>query len=280
MKKLELRRKNIKRTANLLDISRSSYYRYKNKKISKRSLEEVVLKEEIREIWLLNEKKYGSPKIQGELRKKGLRVSERRIQKLMKEMGIKSVVTQKYKYKASVSSEQEGLENKLNRDFKSSKSYEKIVGDITYIRTKDKGWCYLASYMDLYNNEILSYEFGEKMEEELVLKSLFKLPLKKLKGSIIHTDRGSQYTAKNYRKKLLEYGIIESYSRRGNPYDNACIESFHSVLKKELIYPQELKSYSELKRILFEYIEGFYNTRRTQKRLGYLSPKEYLKKSS
>ena len=280
MKKLELRRKNIKRTANLLDISRSSYYRYKNKKISKRSLEEVVLKEEIREIWLLNEKKYGSPKIQGELRKKGLRVSERRIQKLMKEMGIKSVVTQKYKYKSSMSSEQEGLENKLNRDFKSSKSYEKIVGDITYIRTKDKGWCYLASYMDLYNNEILSYEFGEKMEEELVLKSLFKLPLKKLKGSIIHTDRGSQYTAKNYRKKLLEYGIIESYSRRGNPYDNACIESFHSVLKKELIYPQELKSYSELKRILFEYIEGFYNTRRTQKRLGYLSPKEYLKKSS
>ena len=239
-----------------------------------------MLKEEIREIWLLNEKKYGSPKIQGELRKKGLRVSERRIQKLMKEMGIKSVVTQKYKYKASVSSEQEGLENKLNRDFKSSKSYEKIVGDITYIRTKDKGWCYLASYMDLYNNEILSYEFGEKMEEELVLKSLFKLPLKKLKGSIIHTDRGSQYTAKNYRKKLSEYGIIESYSRRGNPYDNACIESFHSVLKKELIYPQELKSYSELKRILFEYIEGFYNTRRTQKRLGYLSPKEYLKKIS
>ena len=280
MKKLELRRKNIKRTAKLLDISRSSYYTYKNRKISKRSLEEQMLKEEIREIWLLNEKKYGSPKIQGELRKKGMKVSERRIQKLMKEMGIKSVVTQKYKYKASVPTDQEGLENKLNRDFKSTKSYEKIVGDITYIRTKDKGWCYLSSYMDLYNNEILSYEFGEKMEEELVLKSLFKLPLKKLKGSIIHTDRGSQYTAKNYRKKLSEHGIIESYSRRGNPYDNACIESFHSVLKKELIYPQELKSYSELERILFEYIEGFYNTRRTQKRLGYLSPKEYLKKSS
>ena len=280
MKNLELRRKNIKRTANLLDISRSSYYSYKNKKISKRSLEEQILKEEIREIWLLNEKKYGSPKIQGELRKKGMKVSERRIQKLMKEMGIKSVVTQKYKYKASVPTDQEGLENKLNRDFKSTKSYEKIVGDITYIRTKDKGWCYLASYMDLYNNEILSYEFGEKMEEELVLKSLFKLPLKKLKGSIIHTDRGSQYTAKNYRKKLSEHGILESYSRRGNPYDNACIESFHSVLKKELIYPQELKSYSELKQILFEYIEGFYNTRRTQKRLGYLSPKEYLKKIS
>ena len=95
--------------------------------------------------------------------KKGKRVSEQRIQKLLKEMGIKSVVSQKYKYKASVGPEDAGLENKLNRNFKSSRRYEKIVGDIKYIKTKDKGWCYLSNYMDLYNNEILSYEFGEKM---------------------------------------------------------------------------------------------------------------------
>ena len=79
----------------------------------------------------------------------------------MNEMRIKSVVTKKYKYKSRVGREVEDLENKLNRNFKSEKRYEKIVGDITYIKTKDKGWCYLASYMDLYNNEILSYEFGE-----------------------------------------------------------------------------------------------------------------------
>ena len=117
----------------------------------------------------------------------------------MNEMGIKSLVNQKYK--ASVVTENAGLENKLNRDVNSSRRYEKIVGDITYLKTKDKGWSYLSSYMDWYNNEILSYEFGEKMEEELVLKSLLKLPLRKLNGSIIHTDRGSQYTAKNYQKK-------------------------------------------------------------------------------
>ena len=280
MKKLELRRKNIKRTANLLDISRSSYYTYKNKKISKRSLEELVLKEEIREIWLLNEKKYGSPKIQGELRKKGVRVSERRIQKLMKEMGIKSVVTQKYKYKASVSSEQEGLENKLNRDFKSSKSYEKIVGDITYIRTKDKGWCYLASYMDLYNNEILSWNFQRKMDMNLVMSALEKIPARHLKGSIVHTDRGSQYTSKEMRKRLKKLGALESFSRKGNPWDNACIESFHATLKKELIYDMEVKSYEDTKEAIFEFIEGWYNNERIQKRLGYLSPTEYLRKSS
>ena len=114
----------------------------------------------------------------------------------------------------------------------------------------------------------------------LALKSLLKLPLKKLKGSIIHTNRGSQHTARNYRKKLSEEGMIESYSRRGNPYDNACIESFHSVLKKELIYTRADKSYEETKLELFEYIEGWYNRRRTQKRLGYLSPKDYLLKIS
>ena len=126
----------------------------------------------------------------------------------MNEMGIRSIVRKKYKYKANIPRDAEYLENRFNRDFKSEKRYEKIVGDITYIKTKDNGWCYLSSYIDLYNNEILSYEFGEKMEEKLVLKSLSKLPLKQLRGSIIHTDRGSQYTSKSYRKKLSEGGII------------------------------------------------------------------------
>ena len=120
----------------------------------------------------------------------------------MKELEIKSIVRKKYKYKLGTARVTEALENRLKRNFKSEKRYEKIVGDITYIKTKDKGWCYLASNMDLYNNEILSYELGEKLEEDLVLKSLSKLPLKHLKGSIIHTDRGSQYTSKRYRKEL------------------------------------------------------------------------------
>ena len=197
------------------------------------------------EIWISSKRRYGSPKIKAELVKKGKRISERRIQNLMREMGIRSLVSKKYKYKLSISRTHEDLENRLNRNFKSEKRYEKIVGDITYIKTKDKGWCYLASYMDLYNNEILSYEFGEKMEEELVLKSLSKLPLKQLRGSIIHTDRGSQYTSKTYRKKLSELGIRDSYSRRGNPYDNACIESFHSVLKKELTKQQKSENHAK-----------------------------------
>lgn len=261
-------------------ISRSSYYEKKSRKTSKREKENEELKLEIRRIWELSHKRYGSPKIKEELKKEGKIICEKRVQKLMREEGMKSIVLRKYKPLMKKSEEVEGLKNELERDFESEKARGKIVGDITYIKTKDKGWCYLASYMDLFNREIIGWDFSEKMELEVVLNALGKIPEKDLKGSIIHTDRGSQYTSIDYRAKLKKLKSVASYSRKGNPYDNACIESFHSVLKKELIYPQELKSYEEMKLQLFEYIESWYNGKRIQKRLGYLSPKEYLLKIS
>ena len=118
------------------------------------------------------------------------------------------------------------------------------------------------------------------MNVELVLSTLEKIPKKHLKGSIVHTDRGSQYTSREMREKLREYGTWESYSKKGNPSDNACIESFYATLKKELIYNIEEKSYEEMRGLLFEYIESWYNNKRIQKRLRYLLPTEYLKKSS
>ena len=261
-------------------MSRSSYYEKKGRGASKREKETEELKLEIRRIWELSHKRYGSPKIREELKKEGKIIGEKRIQRLMREEGIKSIVIRKYKPLIKKSEEVEGLKNELERDFESKKLREKIVGDITYIKTKDKGWCYLASYMDLFNREIIGWDFSEKMELEVVLKALGKISEKDLKGSIIHTDRGSQYTSADYREKLKELKAIASYSRKGNPYDNACIESFHSVLKKELIYTQELKSYDEIRLQLFEYIESWYNGKRIQKSLGYLSPKEYLLKIS
>lgn len=98
---------------------------------------------------------------------------------------------------------------------------------------------------------------------------------KNLSGAIIHTDQGTQYTSKDYIAKVLEIDCKLSYSRRGNPYDNACIESFHSVLKKEMIYQKNPRTFEETQKALFEYIEGWYNTRRIQKKLGYLSPYEF-----
>ncbi|MGL5052617.1 MAG: transposase [Cetobacterium sp.] len=99
-----------------------------------------------------------------------------------------------------------------------------------------------------------------------------------IKDSIVHTDRGSQYTSNIYSETVLSLGAKLSYSRKGNPYDNACIESFHSVLKKESIYQLKIRTFQETKESLFKYIEGWYNSRRIQKKLGYLSPLEFSKK--
>ena len=126
------------------------------------------------------------------------------------------------------------LPNILKQDFSSKKAYKKIVGDITYIYTKQDGWCYLSSYMDLYNNEILGWSFSKEMTTKMVIESLEMacLKIKNTKEIIVHTDRGSQYTSNIYRELIEKKEMKGSYSRKGNPYDNTCIESFHSVLKK------------------------------------------------
>ena len=233
----------------------------------------------IRETFELSKRRYGAPKIKKKLEHRGIIIGLNRVSRLMREEGMKSIISKKYRALNKVEEVGE-LNNKLKQDFKSKRYGEKISGDITYIKTKDRGWCYLSSYMDLYNNKILAWNFSPRMNVELVLSTLEKIPKKHLKGSIVHTDRGSQYTSKETREKLREYGAYESYSRKGNPYDNACIESFHATLKKELIYSIEEKSYEEMRGLLFEYIESWYNNERIQKRLGYLSPTEYLRKSS
>ena len=235
---------------------------------------------EIKREFLKGKKRYGAPKIKNRLEHRGVIIGINRVRRLMREEGLIPIVLKKYRYSTKEGKNVEGLKNELNRDFRSEKYGEKIVGDITYIWTKDCGWCYLASYMDLYNNEILSWNFQRKMDMNLVMSALEKIPARHLKGSIVHTDRGSQYTSKEMRKRLKKLGALESFSRKGNPWDNACIESFHATLKKELIYDMEVKSYEDTKEAIFEFIEGWYNNERKQKRLGYLSPTEYLRKSS
>ena len=271
---------NIKRSCELFEISKSSYYKSKSKKESLRSQKRKSDVLEIKKEFLKEKKRYGAPKIKNRLECRGLIIGINRVRRLMREEGLIPIVLKKYRYSTKKSKNVEGLKNVLNRDFKSERYGEKIVGDITYIWTKDCGWCYLASYMDLYNNEILSWNFQRKMDMSLVMTALEKIPSKHIKGSVVHTDRGSQYTSKEMRKKLKKLGALESFSRKGNPWDNACIESFHATLKKELIYDMGAKSYEDTREAIFEFIEGWYNNERIQKRLGYLSPAEYLIKAS
>ncbi|WHY86804.1 IS3 family transposase [Neobacillus novalis] len=167
-------------------------------------------------------------------------------------------------------------ENILDRQFKASKPNQLWVTDITYIPTNE-GWLYLASVMDLYSRKIVGWSMGETMTKELVISAL-KMAYKRQRpevGVIHHSDRGVQYASHEYQKLLKQYKMIGSMSRKGNCYDNACIESFHGILKRELVYQTKYRMREEAKKSLFEYIEFFYNSKRIHSALGYFTPNEF-----
>jgi len=151
------------------------------------------------------------------------------------------------------------------------------MADITYVPT-DEGWLYVASVMDLYTRKIVGWHADERMTKELVLRALDQAYSRQRppKGKVLHhSDRGSQYASHEYQQRLIKYGMKGSMSRKGNCYDNACIESFHSLLKKELVYQEKFKTRKEAQSKIFEYIEVFYNRKRIHSAIGYLTPIQY-----
>ena len=149
-----------------------------------------------------------------------------------------------------------------------------------------EGWTYLASVMDLCSRKIIGYAYGTSMTAELAVEAVKNacLNVRDTQGIILHSDLGSQYTSQAFERYLGSHGMIHSFSRKGNPYDNACIESFHSVLKKEEIYLHTYQDSREARRAIFEYIEGWYNRKRIHSAIGYMTPQqkedEELKKSA
>lgn len=262
----------------VLGIGRSSYYFCTQKRpLGKLALENKRLKEEIIRIYHEQDGIYGAPKIRQELLKLELpfKVSEKRVQRIMKSLGLRSVVVKKFR-PTKTDAVYNGGENLLKRDFSTTKRNEKWVSDVTYVHTIDSGWCYLSSIMDLSTAKIIGWCFSKTMDKSIVLSAL-DMAMKRQKpgkGLILHSDRGSQYTCHEYRNKLKTLGIRQSFSAKGCPYDNAPIESFHAVLKKELVYRTIFKSYDEAKLALFQYIEGRYNRNRIHSAIGYRTPQE------
>jgi len=167
----------------------------------------------------------------------------------------------------------------LKRDFSTTFINQKWVSDITYIYTVEDGWCYLASIMDLHTRKIIGYAFDKSMTTDLTIKALENayLSSKPNKEVILHSDRGTQYTSKTYKNKVTELNLLQSFSGKGNPYDNACIESFHSILKKEEVHHKLYKSFKEANLAIFEFIESWYNRTRIHGSIDYMTPNEYEK---
>ncbi len=170
-------------------------------------------------------------------------------------------------------------ENKLNQQFTASKANEKWVTDITYVWTRE-GWLYLAVVLDLFSRKVVGWAMDASMERGLVIRALQMalLARKPEKGLLHHSDRGSQYASNDYQKLLSDNGMDCFMSRKGNCYDNACMESFFATLKQELVYHRQYQTRKEAKQDIFEYIQVWYNRKRRHSALGYVSPEQYENK--
>ncbi|RBP38218.1 transposase InsO family protein [Garciella nitratireducens] len=257
----------------VLKVSRSSYYKYLNKKESKRSIENKYIKEKILEIYEDSKKRYGAPKINEKLKEENIHISLKRTQRLMKELGIKSIIYKKFKPIPS-GNKIDSKENILNRDFSTNNINQKWVTDITYIYTIKDGWCYLASVMDLYSKKIVGHAMSKNIDAELAIKAVENAYISQNPKDtlVLHSDLGSQYTSLEFKEYISNLPIIHSFSGKGNPYDNACIESFHASLKKEEVNLVKYYDFNTAKLAIFEYIESWYNRKRIHSAIGYITP--------
>jgi len=266
----------VSRICTLLDISRSGYYAWKNRKPSQREHLKQALLDHIRRIYKLNRKAYGSPRVYVQLKKEGYSCNQKKVARLMRQDGLRGqrkyrrVITTNSKHSFPVAP------NLLNRDFRAEKPNQKWVGDITYIPTAE-GWLYLASVLDLFSRKVVGWEMSNQIDADLVEKALRMAFYQRQPdfGLLHHSDRGSQYASHQIRNILASNRVQVSMSRKGDCYDNAVMESFFGTLKNEWVHHQKYQTRSQARTDIFSYIEGFYNTVRLHSTLGYLSPNEF-----
>jgi transposase InsO family protein len=265
----------------VMEVSVSSYYAWRKRPESERKEENQQILEKIKDIHKQSRQTYGSPRVYGELKKQNISCSENRVARLMKLHQIAAKRKRRFVVTTDSKHDLPVAENILNQNFQATKSDEKWVTDITYIWTKE-GWLYLAVVLDLFSRKIVGWAMDANMERWLVINAL-KMALQSRhppKGLLHHSDRGSQYASNDYQQVLNDNNICCSMSRKGNCYDNAVLESFFATLKQELVYHHIYQDRKEAKQDIFEYIQVWYNRKRSHSSLGFLSPEEFEHKKA
>lgn len=261
-------------------INKSSYYKWLSN-IGKQEIkkqEENKIIEAIKELYIKHKGCYGVERMTNALKiEKNIQCNHKKVYRIMKENGYLSVIKPKKNYIAP--GKPHPKHNVLKRNFDTSCPYDKIATDVSEISMFGKK-LYISPVKDLHTNMIESNELGEHATLVTVMKMFEKIKDKAIpEGTIFHTDQGSIYNSPKYQKELEENNFIQSMSRKGTPIDNSPMESFFSTLKSEVIYNPlvKIKDFEDLKNIIKEYLE-YYNTERIQKKLGYLTPKQFKEK--
>ena len=263
----------------LLGVSRSGYYAWKTREPSALAEKNEALARDIATIHEESRETYGSPRVHFELnvgRAEGERVNRKRVEKLMRELGLRG--RGKPKKKATEPGSEHSLaKNLLDRNFVAEEPDQKWVTDITYIWTAE-GWLYLAVILDLFSRRVVGWSMADHMRTELPLGALraalgHRRPSEE--GLLFHSDQGSQYTSEAHLKALEEAGLTASMSRRAQCWDNAVAESFNCTLKTELVYRTIFLTRESAQVAIAEWIECFYNRQRRHSTLGYATPVEF-----
>ena len=266
----------VKRMCSALGVSEKGYYNWLKRPPSNRQRENQIVFDLISAIYEASGKRYGSPKILYELRKRGLKYGHKRIERIMKTNNMRSIVTKKRKpFSGSVKVGEE-FENVLNRNFNVPEPKKVWVTDITYIKAVT-GWLYLCVFIDLFSRKVVGWSVSQNPDAELVLTALNMACENEQPepGLLVHSDQGTQYGSHIYRDALRDRKFIQSMSRRGNCWDNACVESFFHVFKSEELNWVKIENIRHLHSVVFRYIEIFYNRIRIHSSLGYMSPVQF-----
>jgi transposase InsO family protein len=268
------RRLNVSGVLRVLGVSRNGYYSFRKRLPSDRQKRKEAIMEKIIAIYNESHQIYGAPKITNVLKSEGEKISEKTVGNYMRELGIRAQYVKPYTVTTIDSDFSIELKNILDEEFNPSEPNAVWCSDITYIWTYE-GFVYLTSIMDLFSRKIIAWELSTTLEAKWVVETINRAKKARRidKPLVMHSDRGIQYTCSAY-KEATE-GFINSYSKKAFPWDNACIESFHALIKREWLNRFKILDHNHAYRLVFEYIEAFYNTVRIHSHCGYLSPNQY-----
>ena len=260
----------------LLEVSRSGYYAWRSRLPSERARFDAVLSEKIETIHRNSRATYGAPRVHAELRAIGIRCGRKRVARLMRHAKLRGCLRGRRMRTTHCITLQQAAPDLVGRNFAAREPDRLWVADITYVRSRE-GFLYLAFILDACSRRVVGWSMATHLKTELVVDAL-QMAIARRKpaaGLVHHSDRGVQYTSLSFSKRLEDEGFIPSMGRAGSAYDNALAESFIATLKKELLYRASWPTRQTARTAIFEYVEGFYNTRRRHSALGHLSPAEY-----
>ena len=258
-------------------VSRSGYHAWKSRPPSARAGTDAELGRSLCQAHADSRQTYGSPRLLQALQKKGLRISRRRVCRLMRQHELRGAAPRAFRPQTTDSRHDQPIAPNLMADAPAPTGPNQIwVSDITYVRTAT-GWLYVAAVLDRWSRRLVGLAMAEHMETSLVEAALAQAVRgrRPAAGCLLHSDRGSQYASAAYRARLTQAGLVASMSRAGNCYDNAAMESFWGKLKTELVHRRKFASPAEARTAIFEHVEVFYNRRRLHSALGFMSPVDF-----